>query len=76
MNVCGAGRRIKRMTDEDAILSSTAVYSEEEVLAEFWESCEAEAEAPGHYTKRLKFAAEDLCQMLDRKNGAGRSKKK
>lgn len=42
------------MTDGDAILSATVVYSEEEVLAEFWESCEAEAETPGHYTERLK----------------------
>lgn len=64
------------MTDEDAILSATVVYSEEEVLAEFWESCEAEAEAPGHYTERLKLAAEDLCQMLRRKNGAVPAMKK
>lgn len=54
------------MTDEDAILSAAEVYSEEEVLAEFQECCESEAEAPGHYTERLKLAAEDFCQMLER----------
>jgi hypothetical protein len=36
------------MTDEDAILNASLIYSEEEVLAEFWECCELEAEAPGH----------------------------
>ena len=51
------------------------VHSEEEVLGEFQECCEAEAEAPGLYTYRLKIAAEDLCQMLERKNGAGPAKK-
>ncbi|MBA3354736.1 MAG: hypothetical protein H0U18_02115 [Pyrinomonadaceae bacterium] len=34
------------MTSDDAILSATVVYSEEEVLTEFWECCEAEAETP------------------------------
>ena len=28
------------MTDEDAILNAKVVYSEEEVLDEFWECCE------------------------------------
>lgn len=55
---------------EDAILSSTIIYSEEEVLAEFQECCEFEAEKPGQYTERLNLAAEDLCQMMERQNQA------
>jgi hypothetical protein len=56
------------MSDEDQILNASVVYSEQEVLAEFQEYCEAEAEIPGHYTERLRRAAEELCQMLDRQN--------
>ncbi len=44
------------MPDDDAILKSPVVYSEEEVLAEFQESCEDEAETPGRYTERLRLA--------------------
>ena len=64
------------MTDEDSILNSPVLYSEEEVLAEFWESCEAEAEAPGYYSERLKLAAEGLCQMLERKKRPVQAMKK
>ena len=35
------------MDDEDAILNASVVYSEQEILAEFQESCEAEA--PGRF---------------------------
>lgn len=52
------------MSDEDRILNAAMVYSKEEVLAEFQECCESEAETPGQCTERLKLAAEDLCQML------------
>ena len=38
--------RISAMLDEDAILNASVIYSEEEVLAEFHECCELEAEAP------------------------------
>ena len=41
------------MTDDDTILNSSVLYSEDEVLAEFKESCEAEAEEPGQHTERL-----------------------
>ena len=54
------------MLDEDAILNSPVVYSEEEVLTRFRQSREAEAEEPGRHTERLKRAAEDFCQMLER----------
>jgi hypothetical protein len=64
------------MNDEDAILDAPIVYSEQEVLAEFQECCEAEAEAPGQYTERLKIAAADLCQTLDRQNNRVQAKKK
>ena len=37
------------MTDADEILNSPFVYSEQEVLAEFQASCEAEAEEPGKH---------------------------
>jgi hypothetical protein len=60
---------------EDAILTATIIYSEEEVLAEFQESCEAEAETPGGHTEQLKRAAEDLCQMLNRQNRAARQRR-
>jgi hypothetical protein len=59
--------------DDDRILDALTIYSEREILAEFQESCELEAQAPGRYTGRLKLAAEDLCQMLERKNGPPRS---
>src|SRR5688572_21382582 len=62
--------------DEDAILNSPVVYSEAEVLAEFQESCEAEAETPHQHTERLRLAALDLCQMLERQNRAVQAKKK
>lgn len=45
------------MTDEDVILNSPVVYSEEEVLAQFQECCESEAEAPGQHTEQLRLAA-------------------
>jgi hypothetical protein len=64
------------MVDEDAILNSPVVYSEEEVLAEFHESCEAEAESPGQHTERVKLATQDLCRMLVRKKSAVQAKKK
>lgn len=56
------------MTDEDAILSATVVYSEGDVLAIFQEACEAEAEEPGQHTERLRLAAADLCQTLRSEN--------
>jgi len=59
------------MNDADAILGASVVYSEQEVLAEFQEACEAEAETPGQCQERLKLAAEDLCQMLERRNREG-----
>ena len=55
------------MLDEDAVLNSPVVYSEDEVLAEFQAACEAEAEEPEQHTERLRLA-EDLCQMLNRQN--------
>lgn len=57
------------MNDADAILGASVVYSEQEVLTEFQEACEAEAETPGRCAERLKLAAEDLCQMSERTNG-------
>ena len=40
--------RISDMPDEDAILNSPVVYSEQEVLAEFQAACEAERQkCPG-----------------------------
>lgn len=51
------------MLDEDAVLNSPVVYSEEEVLAEFQDSCEAEAEEPGRHWERAKRATADLFQM-------------
>lgn len=56
------------MPDDDAILHSPVVYSEEEVLAEFQECCEAEAEEPGRHTESVKRATEGLIQMLERRN--------
>jgi hypothetical protein len=64
------------MTDEDATLNASELLTEEDILAEFQECCEAEAESPGQHTERLKRAAEDLCQMLVRKNSAVQAKKK
>ena len=55
------------MTDSDEILNAAFVYSEQEVLAEFQASCEAEAEEPGKHWDRVKHATLDLCQMLDRR---------
>lgn len=52
--------RITAMLDDDAILNSPVVYSEEEVLAEFKECCEAEADQPGRHAERVKRATEDL----------------
>lgn len=54
--------------NEDAVLYASVLYSEQEVLAEFQESCEAEAETPGQCKERLKLATEDLCQMLEGQN--------
>jgi hypothetical protein len=31
------------MLDDDSILNASVLYSKEEVLAEFWESCEADS---------------------------------
>ncbi|MFN2511868.1 MAG: hypothetical protein ABR568_10545 [Pyrinomonadaceae bacterium] len=56
------------MTDADEILNASILYTEMEVWAEFQECCEAEAEEPGQHTERIKRAAEDLCQMLERQN--------
>ena len=39
-------------------------------------ACEAEAEMPGKHIERLKLAAEDLCQMLNRQNRAVQAEKK
>ena len=64
------------MLDEDAILNSPVVYSEEEILAEFQASCEAEAEEPGRHWDRVMRATIDLGQMLDRQNRAVQAKKK
>ncbi len=60
------------MIEGDAILNATVVYSEEEVLARFQESCEAEAEEPGRHAERVKRATQDLIQMLDRLNPPGK----
>jgi hypothetical protein len=54
------------MSDDDAILNSPVVYSEEEVLAEFHESCEAEAEEPEQHMERLNQVARALCLVLRR----------
>jgi hypothetical protein len=54
------------MTDDDTILNAEFVYSDEEVLAEFQESCEAEAESPGEHTERVRQATADLFQLLNR----------
>ena len=62
--------------DEDAILNSPVVYSEAEVLAEFQQSCEAEAEEPGQHTEGVWRATDDLIQMLNRQNRAVQPKKK
>jgi hypothetical protein len=56
------------MLDDDSILDSAVLFTEAEVLAEFQASCEAEAETPGHCQERVRLAAEDLCQMLERQN--------
>ena len=50
---------MEAMDHEDAILNASFVYSEQEVLSEFQESCEAEAETPGRCADRLKLAVED-----------------
>ena len=42
------------MSNEDAILNASVLYSEQEVLAEFQEACEAEAETPGQCAERVK----------------------
>lgn len=39
------------MNADDEILESRFVYSEEVILAEFKESCEAEAESPANIPK-------------------------
>lgn len=53
--------RIERlMTEKDAILNASQLFTEEEILAEFQECCESEAETPGQHTDRLKRACEDL----------------
>jgi hypothetical protein len=39
------------MLNDDAILDPSVIYTEHEVLAEFKESCEAQAEEPGQHTK-------------------------
>ncbi len=62
MGLDGAELHIWSMTTR-----SSVVHSEEEVLGEFQECCEAEAEAPGLYTYRLKIAAEDLCHVRAQK---------
>jgi hypothetical protein len=64
------------MNDEDAILSASVLYSEQEVLTEFQECCESEALTPGCFTERLKLAAEDLSQMLERRNRRARPRKR
>jgi hypothetical protein len=64
------------MADDDAMLGASLLYSTEEVLAEFQECCEADAQTPGHYSERLKRAAEDLFEMLDRQNSSVQAKKK
>ncbi len=58
-----------QLVDEVQILNASLLYSKEEILAEFQEACEAEAETPGRCAERLKLAAEDLCQMSERTNG-------
>lgn len=52
------------MEFDDAILNATMVYSEEEVLGEFQECFESEAETRGHHTERFKAVA--LTYFLDR----------
>ena len=49
------------MTNDNAILNASVLYTENEILTEFHESCRAEAEAPGQHTERLKLAAENVC---------------
>ncbi len=46
------------------------VYSEEELWAQFKESCEAEAEEPDQHTEGIKRATEDLFQMSERKKNS------
>ena len=53
------------MSDDDAMLNSPVVYSEEEVLAEFQESCER-PRSLGKTQKDFKQVAADLCQMQSR----------
>ena len=60
----------------NAILNASVLYTEEEVWAEFKESCEAEADEPGHHAERLKRATEDLFQMYERKKVLGQATKK
>jgi hypothetical protein len=44
------------MTDEDPILDDSELFTEEEILAEFQASCEAEAETPEQHAERIKRA--------------------
>jgi hypothetical protein len=56
------------MLNDDAILDASVLYIEEEVLAEFKESCEAEAESPGQHTERLT-GNRDSNRAIDSGNG-------
>jgi hypothetical protein len=42
------------MTDDDAILNAAVLYTEADVLAEFWECCEAKAEEPRPARRKTK----------------------
>ncbi|MBA2527754.1 MAG: hypothetical protein H0V18_18535 [Pyrinomonadaceae bacterium] len=57
------------MTDSESILNATVLYSEERSWRSFKKPVPAEATEPGQHTERLRLAASDLCELLERKNG-------
>ena len=59
--------RLGKTAEDDETLSSELIYSEQEIMAEFQESCEEAGEALGQSTDRIKLAAKAFCRMLERK---------